>query len=52
MNGKYKINIIYGSLNLEDLFVKTLLRELNIICHHFDKASLCVCSSLKEGDNI
>ena len=53
MNGKYKINIIYGSLKLENIFEKTLLKELNMIYNNidFDVTSLCAYLSLKEGGN-
>ena len=51
MDNKYKINVLYGSEDLEIIFIKVLLKELNMICkfNNFDVKSSFNYLSLKEG---
>lgn len=50
--GQYKINTIYNSKeNINDIFIKVLLKELQKICKNKKMmVSSCAYLSLKEGD--
>ncbi len=50
--GQYKINTIYNSKeNINDIFIKVLLKELQKICKNKKMmVSSCTYLSLKEGD--
>lgn len=47
----YKINIIYGKENIDDLILKSLFNELTMICKNskFDVTSSYTYLSLNEG---
>ena len=50
---KYKVNLIYkeDGLNLTEIVIKTLIKELKMICNkdYFDVSCSCTYLSLEKG---
>lgn len=43
---KYKVNIIYGNDNLENIVVNTLIKEINRVCKNKKSVVSSTCTNL------